>query len=649
MPLQLGASIGENGKELTLPPLPTGSPMDRPAPTAAASPEGKYARELREVLAKYWGYDSFRPLQAEAMACVTQHRDSLVILPTGGGKSLCYQAPALAMPGVAVVVSPLISLMKDQVDALRANGASAAFINSSLSHDERREVTAKVRSGEIKLLYAAPERIVRPNTLEFLRSVEVSLVAIDEAHCVSSWGHDFRPEYTALGQLKRALPGVGVHAYTATAADQVRQDIIRGLALESPELLIGSFDRPNLVFRVRRAAQKLDQIREVISRHKGESGIVYCISRNEVESVASELKSAGVRAAPYHAGMSDLARSRNQEGFLSDRIDVIVATVAFGMGIDKPNVRFVVHAGMPKSLEAYVQESGRAGRDGLEAECLLLYKGSDPVLWRRMIEEGETAALEGALRSLEEMMRFTTSLKCRHRAIVEYFGQEFDRDNCGACDVCLAELSFADDSLINAQKILSCVARLEQRFGASHTAKVLAGSKDQNVTKFNHTKLSTYGILKHERGTTIRDWIEQLVGQGHLMKAGEYGVLQITPTGREVLRGELVPQLLAPAKSAGSSKAKPEENWEGVDRGLFEHLRTLRSELAAEKAVPAYIVFGDNALREMSRRRPTSEETFARIRGVGAAKLRDYGAVFLKSISEYCSMMGLATDLGESE
>lgn len=610
--------------------------MDRHADPADA---------LQSVLAEYWGYDSFRPLQAEAMNAVLTGRDSLVVLPTGGGKSLCYQAPALALPGVAVIVSPLIALMKDQVDALRANGVPAAFINSSLTPDERRQVTDQVRAGEIKLLYAAPERIVRDYTLEFLRSVGVSFVAIDEAHCVSTWGHDFRPEYTTLGQLKQALPGVAIHAYTATAADRVQQDIIRGLSLQQPERLIGSFDRPNLVYRVRRAVRKLDQIRELVDRHDGESGIVYCISRNEVESVAAELKSAGVRAAPYHAGMSDIARARNQEAFLSDRLDVIVATVAFGMGIDKPNVRFVVHAGMPKSLEAYVQESGRAGRDGLEAECLLLYKGSDGVLWKRMIEEGEPQALEGALRSLEEMLRFTTGIGCRHREIVEYFGQEFDRDNCGACDFCLGELQFADEPLVNAQKILSCVARLEQRFGASHTAKVLAGSKDQNVTRFNHTELSTYGILRHEHGTTIRDWIEQLVGQGHLEKVGEYGVLQITTTGREVLRGETTPHLLAPAKRAKASRTAATENWDGVDRGLFDKLRELRAELAAERGVPAYIVFGDNALREMARRRPTSTDSFAQVRGVGAAKLRDYGELFLQAINDYCSLVGIPTEV----
>lgn len=613
--------------------------MDRPADSATAH------EALTGVLREYWGYDSFRPLQQQAMAAVLAGRDSLVVLPTGGGKSLCYQAPALALPGVAVVVSPLIALMKDQVDTLRANGVPAAFINSSLTAEERRQVTDDARQGKLKLLYAAPERLVREYTLAFLRSIDVSFVAIDEAHCVSTWGHDFRPEYTCLGQLKQALPGVAMHAYTATAADRVQQDIAVALSLHDPELLIGPFDRPNLVYRVRRANKKLTQIQEVIDRNTGESGIVYCISRNEVEDVAASLKSAGVRAAPYHAGMSDTARARNQDGFLADRIDVIVATIAFGMGIDKPNVRFVTHAGMPKSLEAYVQESGRAGRDGLESECLLLYKGSDPVLWRRMIDEGEPAARAGALRSLDEMVQFSVAVGCRHRAIVEYFGQRFDRDNCGACDFCLAELQFADDPLVNSQKIISCVARLEQRFGASHTAKVLSGSKDQNVTKFNHTALSTYGILRHEQGATIRDWIEQLVGQGHLQKVGDYGVLQITASGREVLRGKTTPQLLAPAKQAKASRGRTEANWNGVDRGLFDTLRTLRATLAAKKSAPAYVVFGDATLREMARRRPTSIEALALVRGVGTAKLRDYGPQFLEAIVTYCSQIGIATDV----
>lgn len=602
--------------------------------------------EVQRVLEQYWGYDSFRPLQQEAMECVLGGRDSLVILPTGGGKSLCYQAPALAMPGVAIVVSPLIALMKDQVDALRACGVSAAFINSSLTAEERGKVTAGVRSGEVKLLYAAPERLVRDHTLSFLKSVDVSFIAIDEAHCVSTWGHDFRPEYKMLGALKQALPGVAVHAYTATAAERVQQDIIAGLQLENPSLLVGSFDRPNLTFRVRRGSKKQDQLREVIERYPGESGIVYCISRNQVEETAAELKASGIRAAPYHAGLSPVARERNQDGFLNDKIDVIVATVAFGMGIDKPNVRFVIHSGMPKSLEAYVQESGRAGRDGLDSECLLLYSGNDALLWRRMLDEGEPEARVGALHALDEMIRYTNGVKCRHAAIVEHFGQQLGRENCGACDVCLGELTFASQPLVNAQKILSCVARLEQRFGASHTAKVLAGSKDQNVTKFGHTELSTYGLLRTERGTTIRDWIEQLVGQGYLQKAGEYGVLQLTSTGREVLRGETTPALLAPAKQAKSSRrAKATDSWEGVDRGLFDALRTLRADIAAEQGIPAYIVFGDAALREMARRRPTSVDNFAQVKGVGAAKLRDYGETFLAAINTYCSQEGIATDV----
>ncbi len=617
--------------------------MDRPA-TAPPSAETVSSESLAAVVREYWGYDSFRPCQREAMESVLTGRDSLVVLPTGGGKSLCFQAPALAMPGVAIVVSPLISLMKDQVDALRACGAPAAYINSTLTTQQRHKVTEQLRRGELKLLYAAPERILMERTLSFLKTIDVSFVAIDEAHCVSTWGHDFRPEYTELGALKDALPGIAIHAYTATAAERVQGDIIRGLRLRDTNLLIGSFDRPNLIFRVRRATRKLDQIMSVIRRHQGESGIVYCISRKEVESVAGALKELGVRAAPYHAGMGDVARERNQEGFLGDRIDVIVATVAFGMGIDKPNVRFVIHAGMPKSVEAYVQESGRAGRDGLEAECLLLYGGGDAMLWRRIIEEGEPNILEGALHSLDEIVQYANSVGCRHQSIVGYFGQDLGRDNCGACDVCLEELQLAADPLATAQKIISCVARLDQRFGAGHTAKVLAGSRDQNLLSRGHTNLSTHGLLSKERMTTIRDWIEQLVGQGYLQRVGEYHVLQITETGREVLRGNTTPHLLAPAQGASRSRTQAADSWEGVDKRLFDQLRELRTKLAAEKQVPAYIVFGDTALRDMARRRPSTLEGFTQVKGVGEVKLRDYGDLFLKAITSHCAEQKIPTD-----
>ncbi len=589
---------------------------------------------LVEVLRKYWGFDGFLPLQAEAMSCVLEGRDSVVVLPTGGGKSLCFQAPAMCLDGVAVVVSPLISLMKDQVDALRNCGVPAAFANSTLSTAERRRVAEDVRAGRVRLLYLAPERLLAEGTLKFLKSARVSLVAIDEAHCISSWGHDFRPEYRGLGVLKGAFPHVGIHAYTATASETVRQDIALQLRLTAPEILVGSFDRPNLIYRVQRRADRLKQICEVLDRHAGESGIIYAIARRDVDQTSAVLAELGYRVLPYHAGMPDNDRRRNQEAFVEEKVDTIVATVAFGMGIDKSNVRYVIHAGMPKSLEHYQQESGRAGRDGLEADCCLFYSGQDYGLWKRMIEESEPEARDGASRSLSAMMSFCTGVQCRHRAIVEYFGQQLEGDSCGACDVCLGQLDLVDDPLIVGQKILSCVLRLQERFGGDYTAKVLHGSEEQRILQQRHNQLSTWGLLGEDSLRTIRDWIEQLVGQDFLVKVGEYNVLNVTPEGRRLLKGEVAPRLLRSAKTAKPRATA--DSWEGVDRGLFDELKRLRHETAAIQNVPAYIVFGDATLREMARRRPSTQNGFRLVKGVGEKKLADHGQAFGERIVAYC-------------
>ncbi|TWT43409.1 DNA helicase RecQ [Botrimarina hoheduenensis] len=611
---------------------------------------------LLKTMQRYWGYDSFRPLQREAMAAVMDGRDSVVVLPTGGGKSLCFQAPAVAMGGMALVVSPLISLMKDQVDTLRSAGVSAAYLNSTLSTDERREVMEQIRGEQLKLLYVAPERLLLDGTLSMLAQANVSLAAIDEAHCISSWGHDFRPEYRGLARLKEVFPHIGVHAYTATATEAVRDDIARQLGLADAEMLVGSFDRLNLIYRVRSAAGRMGQIQRVIEQHRGESGIVYCISRKEVEKTAAALVGLGVKAKPYHAGLTDEDRKRHQDDFLNDRAEVIVATVAFGMGIDKPDVRFVVHAGMPKSLENYQQEAGRAGRDGLPSDCLLLYSRGDAALWKRIIEssadpgvgDGSADSLDGALRALDGMSGYCGGVSCRHKQLVEHFGQPFSHNNCGACDVCLGELDLVDDALLLAQKIVSCVARLEQRYGADHTTKVLAGSTEERVLQLGHDRLSTYGLLKDQRTGDIRDWVEQLVSQGFLLKAGEYGVLHITESGRQLLKGEAEPKLLR-ASAAGSDKPagrnRATESWEGVDRALFEQLRALRSHLATERSVPAYVVFGDTTLRDLARRRPTTLDGFRHAQGVGEKKLRDYGDAFVAAISGYCSTNGVAGDI----
>jgi len=590
-------------------------------------------QQLRDVLKTHWGYDGFLPLQQEAMQCVLEDRDSVVVLPTGGGKSLCFQAPAVVRSGVGLVVSPLISLMKDLVDGLNAAGVPAACLNSSMEPDARRRVFEDLEVGNLKLLYIAPERLVQPGMLDTLAASNVSLVAIDEAHCISQWGHDFRPEYRQLKLLKERLPGIAIHAYTATATTQVREDMIEELELSGPEVLVGSFDRPNLSYKIMLRDGGTDQMATIMDRHRDESGIIYCISRRDVEKTSEQLNQRGYQTRPYHAGMSDEERRDNQDAFIGERVDTIVATVAFGMGIDKSNVRYVIHAAMPKSLEGYQQETGRAGRDGLEAECCLLYTGGDYGRWRAILDGSDSEPTEGAWQSLQAMQDFAGSVVCRHAALVEYFGQSLDSDNCGACDVCLGELDQVEDPLVIGQKILSSVIRQEQRFGADYTVKVLRGSSEQRILDNGHDQLSTYGLLADEDVRAVRAWVEQLVAQGFLAKVGEYNVLVVTESGRQLLTGEVTPRLLKPARAARARKSRAhDDSWEGVDRELFERLRELRRELADEKSVPAYVVFGDASLRDMARQRPGTPAEFLEIHGVGQKKAADYGEVFLAAI-----------------
>lgn len=618
-------------------------------PTAEPKDVSEQPDDVNQILKEVWGYDAFRPLQAESIDCVLGGRDSVTVLPTGGGKSLCFQIPGIAKPGLAVVVSPLISLMKDQVDALVANGIAAAFVNSTQSEVEKQHVAALIRSGELKFLYVAPERLLQQRTIDFLSRNQVSFFAVDEAHCISNWGHDFRPEYRGLRMLKKRFPGASVHAYTATASDPVRQDIAEQLGLQDAEVLVGDFDRPNLTYRMLRSANRTAQVVEVVQRHPGESGIVYCISRKEVDRVTEVLKANKVSARAYHAGMDDSKRQANQEAFIREKCDVIVATVAFGMGIDKSNVRYVVHAGMPKSIEHYQQESGRAGRDGLESECVLIFSGGDLVTWKKIMsgEADNTAAFA----SLDAMHTLASGTVCRHRSLVEYFGQEYATDSCGACDVCLGELELVDDPVVLSQKILSGVVRVNQRFGATHVAKVLAGSKESRLLEMRHDKLSTFGLLADEGQAAVRMWIDQLIGQGFLYRTGEYQTLSLSETGWELIRGDGEVRLTTAAKPKASSykraagKSKPGTSWEGVDRELFDHLRQLRSRMASESRVPAYVIFGDETLRQMAGTRPSTAEALAMLRGVGAKKLKDYGETFLKEIASYCQENGLSVDV----
>ena len=606
--------------------------------------------ELRDVIARYWGYTSFRPLQREAMDAVLDGRDSVVVLSTGGGKSLCFQAPALVRPGLAVVVSPLISLMKDQVDTLIGNGVPAVLYNSSLAGEEKMAVIAGLRRGLYRLLYVSPERLAGEGSegfLSLLSSCQVSFVAVDEAHCISQWGHDFRPEYRQLGRLREVLPGISVHAFTATATARVRQDIVEQLGLDRPLQFIGSFDRSNLLYRVLPRAALKRQLQDILQRHRREPGIIYCTSRREVDALAAWLTSLGTPALPYHAGLSDEERTRNQDAFLSERIDVIVATVAFGMGIDRSNVRFVVHAGAPRSLEHYQQESGRAGRDGLEAECVLIASSADFMKWRVMLERnGELTAANVAL--LRQMERYATGVGCRHRHLAAYFGDEYPAAQaqgaagCAACDVCLDELEMVANPVVVARKILSCVARVDQRFGATHVASVLRGHASEPVLARGHETLSTFGLLPRASVAEIRGYIEQLTGLGLLKQAGDdYPVLALTPVGVGLLKDEDACPGLTLARQRPIKKESPRarsradaESWQDVDHALFDRLRAVRLEIARERGVPPYVIFHDATLRDMARLRPRSLDELLGVKGVGVRKADDLGEAFLAAIRD---------------
>ena len=581
------------------------------------------------------------------MHAILDGRDSLVILPTGGGKSLCFQAPALVPPvlnrtgsprqGVALVVSPLISLMKDQVDGLRVDGVAAAFLNSTQTSSERDEVIASLREDRCRLLYVSPERLVGEGSQGFRRMLGqcgVRFIAIDEAHCISQWGHDFRPEYRQLGGLREDFPGASLHAFTATATERVRHDIVHELRLNDALVLVGSFDRPNLTYRVLRRDQLHKQLEAILARHEGESGIVYCGSRREVESLAEWLRGEGHEALPYHAGLSDGVRAAHQEAFLEERADIVVATVAFGMGIDRSNVRFVVHASAPRSPEHYQQEAGRAGRDGLPAECVLVYSGSDFVRWRQMLEQnGEFT--ESARALLRDMERYAAGTRCRHRALVEYFGESWIRGECGACDWCLKELDSVEDSTTLARKILSCVARVRQGYGLAHVADVLLGKASDKVVQYGHAELSTFGLLKQESAAAVRGYIEQLVAGGWLAREGEpYPVLRLTASGAALLKGAGTCELFreqVPVKGRGRPRGAGAATF-GGDPDLFDRLREVRTRIARERGVPPYVIFHDTTLRQMAERRPQTVEDLHDIYGVGVKKAADFGDDFLDAI-----------------
>ncbi len=615
---------------------------------------------LLAAVAKHWGFSALRPLQAEAIRASLAGRDSLVVMPTGGGKSLCYQAPALVRAGLTVVVSPLIALMKDQVDGLARNGVTAVRLDSTLNQGEWNDALAAIRSGETKLVFISPERLVNSGTHQLLRDAGTKTVAIDEAHCISHWGHDFRPEYRMLARLREFFPGAAVHAYTATATESVREDIISQLNLQDPEVLVGNFDRPNLTYRVLPQVDVIAQIREVLDRRPNEAGIVYCLRRADVDTIHEALLKAKYRAVPYHAGMTADARKQSHDAFSSEEADVVVATIAFGMGIDRSNVRFVVHACVPKTIEHYQQETGRAGRDGLPSECLLLFSVADVVALKRIMEKSAAEAnmppefLNASRKSLDQMTHYASGAVCRHKALVRHFGQEYEADNCGACDICLGDTEDLPDATVIAQKILSCVARVNEGFGANHVIDVLRGGDTQNVRARGHDKLSTYGLLNNMAKPQIRDCIFQLIGQEVLTQSeGEYPVLKLTAASWAVMKGKKEVRLIqlktppGAAASSGSGRERAAKGTlpEGTDLDLFEALRHLRKEHAARLNVPPYVVFADTVLAELARCRPTTPARMRMVSGVGDVKLRDFGESFLAVIREHADARGLTTDL----
>jgi ATP-dependent DNA helicase RecQ len=602
---------------------------------------------LEELLRRYWGYSSFRPLQREAIDAVLSKRDSILVLPTGGGKSLCFQLPALVDPepdvanpksSLALVISPLIALMKDQVDGLVSQGIPAACLHSGQTSAERKQALELVRSGACRLLYVAPERAVGDTASQFAALVSehgVRYVAVDEAHCISQWGHDFRPEYRQLAALRTTL-GVPFHAFTATATPRVRSDIAAELRLSAPAVLVGEFDRPNLTYRVRPRADLKAQVRDVLARHPREAGILYCLSRREVEAVASWLSAEGVRALPYHAGLDDAVRHANQDAFLNEQADVMVATVAFGMGIDRSDVRFVLHLGAPRSLEHYQQEAGRAGRDGLAAECVLLASTADFARWRSLLESsGEWS--EQARLLLRDMERYAAATSCRHRALVEYFGQPLHRVPCEACDWCLGELERIDEPVVLAQKILSAVARTGQRWGVGHVAAVLRGESNEQVVARGHDRLSVFGLLSAVPPVELRNCIDQLTQAGFLERVGDqYPTLQITGPGLDLLRGHTECVLFRQPRPRGRrsrrrAAASPAAG--AAEAALFERLRTLRAVLARARGVPPYVVFHDTTLRALAVRRPASLSDLLEIPGIGERKAEVYGSALLEEIA----------------
>jgi ATP-dependent DNA helicase RecQ len=595
--------------------------------------------QLAPLLKQYFGYDSFRPLQLEIMSATMSGEDVVAILPTGAGKSLTFQLPALAEDGVTLVISPLIALMKDQVDSLTASGIPATFLNSSLDPAEARDRAEGLSRGEYKLLYAAPERVMTPGFIADLKRWNIKRIAVDEAHCISEWGHDFRPEYRQLAELRKHLPGIPFLALTATATPKVREDISRQLLMASPRNFLASFNRPNLSYSILPKSKADRQVFQFVHSRRDESGIIYLQSRKATEAMAATLKAEGIPAIAYHAGLDPATRAKNQEAFIRDEARIVCATVAFGMGINKPDVRYVIHADLPKNIEGYYQETGRAGRDGLPSECLLLYSRGDLIRNLRFLEDTtDPEAAKIAEAQMRRMADFAEGTTCRRTSLLGYFGETWPEENCGGCDICLLPREKYDATL-QVQKLLSCIIRAKQACGfstgANHIAQVLAGANTAKVREYGHDKITTYGIGSD---TPREEWAalaRQLIALGYIdVSPDNYQTLNVSRKGSEALksRAEILLTRLPFAQSEGGSARLSHAGNIPCDDALFHSLRTLRKTIADAKALPPYVIFGDTPLRHMARRYPQSKADFLNIPGVGSQKLEDYGQAFMAAI-----------------